>query len=426
MKRNEPNWLGLPDGGGLSSSETQGVAEASVSGSDRWLAQRLIAAIGKPPFSLTLWNGEAVYTPESSPVGNIILRDRRALLGLIFSPYFYFGDAYSTGRIEVDGDLVECLKGAYEAVETRMPPGSIRREIRNWLHRPRGTGLTSARRNIHHHYDLGNEFYRLWLDKRLVYTCAYYDPPEATLEQAQVAKMHHVCRKLELKPGQEVVEAGCGWGTLALHMARHYGVKVWAFNISREQIRYAREQARIHGLDDRVEFIEDDYRNISGQCDAFVSVGMLEHVGPDNYETLGAVIGRALKVGGRGLIHSIGRNRPEPLNPWIERRIFPGGRPPSLSEMTGVFEPYNFSILDVENLRLHYERTCHDWLERFEQASDQVEQMYDSTFVRAWRLYLAGSVAAFSTGSLQLFQVVFAHAKDNSVPLTRRHVYADS
>ncbi len=426
MKRNEPNWLGLPGGGELSSNETDGAADSAVTATDRWLAQRLMAATGNPPFKLTLWNGESVYTPQSSPVANVILRDRRALLGLVFAPHFYFGDAYSTGRIEVEGDLVECLKAGYRALEVKYPPGSLKRETRNWLRRPRSTGLRSARRNIHHHYDLGNEFYRLWLDDRLVYTCAYYDPPEATLEQAQVAKMDHVCRKLQLKPGQEVVEAGCGWGTLALHMARHYGVRVWAFNISNEQIRHAREQAKREGLDDRVDFIEDDYRNISGQCDAFVSVGMLEHVGTDHYETLGAVLRRSLKVGGRGLSHSFGRNRPQPNNPWIERRIFPGSRPPSLSEMMRIFEPYSFSVLDVENLRLHYERTCGDWLTRFDKVSDQVAQMYDAAFVRAWRLYLAGSVAAFSTGSLQLFQVVFAHATDNSVPLTRRHVYADA
>ncbi len=427
MKRNESNWLGLPGGGELSSNETQGSAsEVPVSATDRWIANRIMTLNGSAPVSLALWDGEIAYQPEAAPVAKVILRDRRALYGLLLSPHFYFGDAYSTGRIEVEGDLVECLKATYRAVEPKTPPGSVKREIRNWLHRPRGTGIESARDNIHHHYDLGNEFYRLWLDDRLVYTCAYYETPDATLEQAQNAKLHHVCRKLQLKPGQEVVEAGCGWGTLALHMARHYGVRVWAFNISSEQIRYAREQARAQGLEDRVEFVEDDYRNIGGQCDAFVSVGMLEHVGLENYEALGAVIRRTLKIGGRGLIHSIGRNRPAPNNPWIERRIFPGSRPPSLSEMMRIFEPYSFSILDVENLRLHYERTCSDWLKRFDQVEDQVEQMYDAAFVRAWRLYLAGSIAAFATGSLQLFQVVFAHAQDNTVPLTRRHVYPDA
>ena len=151
--------------------------------------------------------------------------------------------------------------------------------------------------------------------------------------------------------------------------------------------------------------------------------GCSEHVGVDNYRTLGEVAARSLKADGRGLIHSIGRNAPAPNNPWIERRIFPGSYPPSLAEMSTIFEPQEFSILDVENLRLHYARTCRAWLDRFEAAADRVAEMYDADFVRAWRLYLSGSVAAFTTGSLQLFQVVFAPGTSNAVPMTREHMY---
>jgi cyclopropane-fatty-acyl-phospholipid synthase len=235
--------------------------------------------------------------------------------------------------------------------------------------------------------------------------------------------MNHVARKLRLTPGQTVFEAGCGWGALALHLAQHYGAKVRAYNISREQLAYARERARTQRLEDRVEFVEDDYRNIRGTCDRFVSVGMLEHVGPEHYRQLGRVICDCLAPDGAGLIHTIGRNQPAPNNPWTERRIFPGSLPPSLSEITRIFEPYDFSVLDVENLRLHYARTCSDWLERFTRAEPTVERMFDRRFVRMWRLYLAGSVAAFSTGGLQLFQVVFAPGASNDVPWTREHLY---
>jgi cyclopropane-fatty-acyl-phospholipid synthase len=257
----------------------------------------------------------------------------------------------------------------------------------------------------------------------MVYTCAYYPRAETSLAEAQVAKMDHVCRKLQLAPGQRVVEAGCGWGALALHMARHYGVEVRAYNISHQQIAFARERARAEGLEDRVTFVEDDYRTIRGRYDRFVSVGMLEHVGPEHYRELGRVIHDCLDPTGLGLVHTIGRNYPRPNNPWTERRIFPGSRPPSLSEMALIFEPWDLSILDVENLRRHYGRTCQDWLTRFERAADQVERMFDSRFVRMWRLYLAGSVAAFTTGSLQLFQVVFAPGQSNQVPWTREHLY---
>jgi len=283
--------------------------------------------------------------------------------------------------------------------------------------------LRASRENVHRHYDLGNDFYRLWLDERMVYTCAYFRTPEASLEAAQVAKMDHVCRKLDLQPGERVVEAGCGWGALALHMARHYGVKVRAFNISREQVCYARERAKAEGLDSQIEYVQDDYRNISGRFDAFVSVGMLEHVGVEHYTELGGVARRALGRNGRGLIHSIGRNHPAPLQPWIEKRIFPGAYAPALSEMSQIFEPWDLSVLDVENLRLHYAQTLRHWLALYEAAGERVRAMFDERFMRMWRLYLAGSVAAFSTGTLQLFQVVFATADNNDVPWTRAHLY---
>jgi cyclopropane-fatty-acyl-phospholipid synthase len=257
----------------------------------------------------------------------------------------------------------------------------------------------------------------------MAYTCAYYPTPDATLDEAQVAKMDHVCRKLRLRPGESVVEAGCGWGGLAMHMARNYGVKVRAFNISHEQIVYARERAVREGLAGQVEFIEDDYRNISGKYDAFVSVGMLEHVGVENYPELGRVAFNCLPSNGRGLIHSIGRNRPAPLHPWITRRIFPGAYPPALSEMSQIFEPWDLSILDVENIRLHYARTLTHWLELYEAAVDRVRAMFDENFVRMWRLYLAGSIAAFTTGTLQLFQVVFAPQENNDIPWTRDYLY---
>jgi len=279
---------------------------------------------------------------------------------------------------------------------------------------------------VHHHYDLGNDFYALWLDSNMVYTCAYYDTPAATLDEAQVAKLDHVCRKLRLEPGQKVIEAGCGWGALALHMAEHYGVDVIAYNNSREQVAWARDRAAARGLDDRVTFVEDDYRGIDERCDVFVSIGMLEHVGLADFRPLGALIKRVLKPDGIGLIHSIGRSFPHPPDPWIVKHIFPGGHMPSLGEMMSVFEPHKFSILDVENLRPHYARTCAAWLQNFEAVADQVADMYDEEFVRKWRLYLAGSSAGFKFGTLQLYQILFAPQSNRNVPWTRHYLYPGS
>jgi cyclopropane-fatty-acyl-phospholipid synthase len=206
-------------------------------------------------------------------------------------------------------------------------------------------------------------------------------------------------------------------------MAKHYGVKVKAYNISKEQVAYARQCAEEQGLSDRVEYVLDDYRNINGEFDVFVSVGMLEHVGKLDYPVLGEVIDRCLRPEGRGLIHAIGRIRPGPMNAWIERRIFPGAYPPSLKEMMDIFEPRRLSVLDVENLRLHYAKTLEFWLYRFEKHTDEIRAMMDEEFVKAWRLYLAGSIAAFNAGELQLYQVVFARDINNNLPWSRAHLY---
>lgn len=396
---------------------------------ERLLLRRLLAAIGHPPLLVTLWDGEEVYRPpaEKPPIANVFIHNRNTLWKLLAAPELSFGDGYTNGSITVQGDLVE-LNAA--VTRSRNTTGSrlfsLEGLLEGWVSRPRRNTLRGSQQNIHHHYDVGNDFYRLWLDEEMVYTCAYFPTHGASLEQAQIAKMEHVCKKLQLTPGQAVVEAGCGWGALARYMARKYGVTVKAFNISHEQITYAREQAKAEGLSGRVEFIEDDYRSIKGEYDVVVSVGMLEHVGTEHYSALGRIIRNSLKPQGLGLIHTIGRNRAGPNSPWIERRIFPGSYPPSLREMMEIFEPNQLSVLDVENLRLHYAKTIQHWLDRFERAMDEVAERYDECFVRAWRLYLAGSIAAFRTGSLQLFQVVFAHADNNRIPWTRTHIYASS
>jgi cyclopropane-fatty-acyl-phospholipid synthase len=350
------------------------------------------------------------------------IADRGTLVRLCANPDIQFGEAYSDGRIEVEGDLERLLEELYIGAASNGSVAATRR-LADKLRRRRANTLDGSRENIHHHYDIGNEFYSLWLGPTMAYTCAYYPSVDAALNEAQIAKMDHVCRKLRLRAGQSVVEAGCGWGTLTLHMARHYGVKVTAFNISHEQVAFARERAQAMGMSHLVQYVEDDYRNIEGTYDAFVSVGMLEHVGPENYAQLGRLIDRCLKPDGLGLIHSIGRNRWKPMHPWIDRRIFPGANPPSLRQMMDIFEGCNFSVLDVENLRLHYARTLRHWLAGYERSCDQVTRMFDERFFRMWRLYLLGSIAAFTTGQMQLFQVVFARGGNNSIPWTRSDLY---
>jgi cyclopropane-fatty-acyl-phospholipid synthase len=427
----------------MSQEQTEVFAEPTVSGADRaareaaphlilggkafsaekLLLARMMESVGNPPLDLVLWDGQEIPSTGGPPVARVLIRDRGAMLKLLANPELGFGEMYTEDRIEVQGNLVDCIEAIYRALP-RTEPGPIAQKLLAPFSAPRRNTLPRARRNIHHHYDIGNDFYQLWLDPEMVYTCAYFADPTIGLEQAQAAKLDYVCRKLRLAAGETVLETGCGWGALALYMAKHCGVTVQAYNISKEQIAYARRSALAQGLEGRVQFIEDDYRNARGEFDAFVSVGMLEHVGIDQFPALAAVIDRSLKRAGRGLIHTIGRDRPSPTTPWIARNIFPGGHPPSLSQMMQIFEPFGFSVLDVENLRLHYAKTLEHWLARYESNIGVVTKMFDPAFARAWRLYLSGSQAAFKSGDMQLFQVSFNRSGENAIPWTRRHLYA--
>ncbi len=393
-----------------------------LSAAEKFLLEKIMQAFGNPPVHVVLWNGLEIPNHNGDAVARIFIRDRDALFRLFLNHELNFGELYSAKRIEVQGDLLAFLEAVFRVWPLPTQDKAIDRLLAPFID-IRNNTIIGSRRNIRHHYDIGNDFYKLWLDERMLYTCAYFPHPDASLEDAQIAKMDHVCRKLGLRPGDKVVEAGCGWGALAMHMAKHYDVTVQAYNISREQISHARERAQAEGLAEKVEFIEDDYRNVKGKFDAFVSVGMLEHVGTDHYRELGKVIDRSLKDSGRGLIHTIGLNYPRPMDAWAERHIFPGANPPSLAQMMQIFEPYDFSVLDVENLRLHYAKTLEHWLQRYEKNVEQVSRMFDEQFVLAWRLYLAGSLTSFKTGTLQLFQVTFSRANNNQIPWTRRYLY---
>jgi cyclopropane-fatty-acyl-phospholipid synthase len=392
---------------------------------EKLLLRKIVRLTGRAPIRVRLGEREFGEPPDRS-AGTLVIRNRRTLGRLALDPEVGFGDGYMEGQIEVEGDLVRFLEQAYRVIRLGRMKSWHNRLFSRWLTFVQGNTRSGSARNIHHHYDLSNDFYKLWLDRRMVYTCAYFPAPEVSLEEAQEAKMEHVCRKLQLQPGERVVEAGCGWGSLALYMAKHYGVTVRAFNISREQIQYAQAQAKKEGLAGQVEFVEDDYRSVPGGFDAFVSVGMLEHVGREHYGELAEVIRKAIGNTGRGLLHFIGRNRPSPFSTWIRKHVFPGAYAPTLREAMEIFERNNYAVLDVENLRLHYARTLEHWLERYERAVDQVKEMFGPEFVRMWRLYLAGSIAGFRVGTLQLFQVVFAGPERREIPWTRAHVYSDS
>jgi cyclopropane-fatty-acyl-phospholipid synthase len=395
-----------------------------MTGTIAWADRSLLSAVrriaGSVHVRLALPHKTSSATRQSPEIPTIWVASRRTLAALLLNPEVSFGDAYTEGLLEIEGDIVSVLESLVKS--TSRNRGWTSRLISTWLAWIQSNSLAGSHKNIHHHYDLPTDFYKLWLDPQMLYTCAYFPDHTATLEEAQHAKLDLVCRKLWLQPGETVAEAGCGWGGLSLYMAKHYGVRVKAFNISHEQIVFARARAKEQGLAAQVEFIEEDYRNIRGRFDAFVSLGMVEHVGEEHYNQLGRVIHEAIGDSGRGLLHFIGRNYPRPFSVWIRKRVFPGAHAPALREAMQILEPSDFSVLDVENLRSHYAKTLEYWLRRFELSYDTVAQRFGAKFARMWRLYLAGSIAAFNVGTLQLFQIVFAGRECRRTPWTRTYL----
>jgi len=383
---------------------------------DRWCVSALLKFAAGVPLRIVLWDGTAAGAAE--PEFTLHVGSRTALWRLARDPDLGFGEGYVDGDLRVEGDLTALVDAVACAIASRPARMGL---LRGFAAHLTGAGMARARRNAQHHYDLGNDFYRLWLDAQLVYTCAVFPTLDASLEEAQRTKMDHVCRKVQIAPGDRVIEAGCGWGALARHMSREYGARVRAWNVSREQIAEARTRAAAEGLADRVEFVEDDWRNIEGTCDVFMSVGMLEHVGRARYRELGALIDRCLHARhGRGLLHFIAHDVEAPVSRWTRKYVFPGFYVPTLREVLAeVVEPYGFSVLDVEDLRRHYARTLEHWRDRFERAVPAVSAEFGERFTRLWRYYLVGAHAGFTAGYLQLFQVTFARRAWDGGPWRR-------
>jgi len=279
-----------------------------------------------------------------------------------------------------------------------------------------------ARQNVSHHYDLGNEFYKLFLDKNLLYSCAYFRSPEDTLEEAQRNKLRLLASKLDLKEGQSVLDIGCGWGDLALYLAALKNVKVTGVTLSHEQQALASERAQKMGLSDRVEFRLQDYREVPETFDRIVSVGMFEHVGVTHYDEFFSKLNALMPDDGIALIHSIGHMSPPGMaSSWLRKYIFPGAYSPALSEVFEVIEQNHLWCMDLEFLRVHYATTLKHWCDRFETNRDSVVDMYDERFARMWEFYLISCEFMFRTGSQLVFHMQLSRTRD-AAPITRDYV----
>jgi cyclopropane-fatty-acyl-phospholipid synthase len=283
--------------------------------------------------------------------------------------------------------------------------------------------LSRSTKHVAHHYDRGNDFYKLWLDESMAYSCAYFRYENDTLEQAQQQKYEHICRKLQLKAGETLIDIGCGWGGMLIYAAKHYGVRGVGYTLSKQQVEYATDLVKREGLSKEVSIVLEDYRRIEGTFDKFVSVGMFEHVGKQFIPTFMEKVQSILKPGGIGLLHTIGQERPVPGDPWTLKYIFPGGYIPSLDEIVRTMCEVKLIPTDIENLRLHYARTLEEWSARYEVHAKKIEALYDASFVRMWRMFLNGCIANFRYGDMRLYHVLFTNGLNNTMPLTREHLY---
>jgi cyclopropane-fatty-acyl-phospholipid synthase len=281
-----------------------------------------------------------------------------------------------------------------------------------------------ARRNVAHHYDLSESLYRLFLDQDMQYSCAYFADENASIDQAQRAKVRHILSKLDLRAGQRVLDIGCGWGGLALAIARQFDVHVTGITLSQEQLAVARRRAALEGLDQRVSFELADYRAMAGAFERIVSVGMFEHVGPRHYGEFFKTVRRLLTDDGAALLHTIGaRVDGGGVNAWMEKYIFPGGYVPTLSETTAAVEKAKLWPTDVEILRLHYAHTLDHWLRRFRQNRAAALDIYDEAFCRMWEFYLAGCAMSFRHGDLMVMQIQLSKSI-TALPITRDYMHA--
>lgn len=371
--------------------------------------------------AVRLPDGTTLAAGPGEPELTVVVTDQRAVAGISANPDMRLGEAFMDGTVQIEGGTI------YDFLEIATAELSRMHRSRGFAWRikramEQANDRRLARANVSHHYDLTVDFYRLFLDEDLQYSCAYYAKPDMTLEQAQVAKKQHIIKKLCMQPGQSALDIGCGWGGLGLSLAQA-GATVTGVTLSTEQHRTANERAAALGLSDQAEFRLQDYRDLDQKFDRIVSVGMFEHVGVPNYQEYFDHVSRLLNDDGVALIHSIGRKgMPARTQPWIRKYIFPGGYIPSLSEVLPAIERAGLWVTDCEILRLHYAETLRAWRMRFMDRREEAVAMYDERFCRMWEFYLAISEVAFREMGQMVFQLQLTK-NQQAVPLTRDYLY---
>jgi cyclopropane-fatty-acyl-phospholipid synthase len=372
----------------------------------------------------------SLYAGQDGPSAAMRLRDQRTITRLVFNPALAAGEAYMAGSLSIEDsciyDLLDLMLLNLTVNPSSHPIMSLREKLAELGRRPaQYNPARRSRRNVAHHYDLNGRLYSLFLDRDRQYSCAYFPRGDETLEEAQAAKKRHIAAKLCLdRPGLRVLDIGCGWGGMALSLARDFGAQVTGITLSQEQLTEARARAAAEGLQDQVKFELMDYRSVTGTFDRVVSVGMFEHVGIGHYRAFFETVSRCLAQDGVALIHAIGRSDgPGSTNAWLRKYIFPGGYSPALSEVLPGVERSGLIATDIEILRLHYAETLRHWRRRFAANRDAIAALYDEPFCRMFEFYLAASEVTFRRRGHMVWQLQLAHGH-RAVPLTRDYIAA--
>ncbi len=389
------------------------------------LFHRILSQIKGASLTVQYWDGERVtYGP--GPVTSVIhLKDEGVCKTLLTNPPLRLGEAYVSGAIDVQGDLQELIRlmfvGGHDTLSLGLAE-SMKLALLSWC---RPNSPKRARGNVAHHYDLGNDFFRLWLGKEMAYSNAYFRRAEDDIDSAQEQKFRHVCAKLRLRPGERLLDIGCGWGGFILHAAKYHAIRGVGITLSKEQKQEAELRIAAHGLGDRLAILLQDYRELAqpNGFDKIVSLGMFEHVGKRNIPEYFRHTARLLRDGGLGVLETLWRRVPTPPDPWICKYIFPGIYAPTLAEITAPLGRSGLIITDVEDLRVHYALTMEKWAEAYEPNVDKVREMYGEQFTRLWRLFLASSAASFRSGDLCVAQIQFTKGLNDEMPLTREYMY---
>lgn len=401
---------------------------------DRFVAEFANRRGDRPfrPFAIELWNGHRAIAGTSAgadPTVVLKVRSQVAALHLLRPTLGRLGEAYIDGQIDVEGpiaDVIEVAESIASSVASVPRHGALPRA---WMGRHTKRSDQSA---IQYHYDVSNDFYASWLDEAMVYSCAYFRAPDATLEQAQSDKLDLILRKLRLRPGQRLLDVGCGWGALVIHAARHYGARAVGITLSQQQFELASERVRAAGLADRVEIRVQDYREVrDGPFDRITSVGMFEHVGLANLQGYFRILHDLLAEDGVVLNHGITSSDPDSrsvglgVGEFIGRHVFPDGELAHVSHALREMSTVGLEVVDVESLRRHYALTCRHWSERFEQSMPRLAPMIDERKLRIWRIYLAACVMGFERSWINLYQLlaVRSGAAAAALPLTRDDIY---